>query len=314
MTTGSAFDALFQPGGDLLWGLIERIENRSWRVDRIKTLPPPTAALVRLAFLKTRYDNGGLLYVFECDHPACGRAICDALAHLGVTHIEMPATPARVWAAGAAVALHPLATLTVRQAVAPLNHAREIDRFGEAPVAGVRRFVATLSTTGLAGASALAPATVQEDFAPGQFFEMSDDQRLAAPSYEPMVSGLAVPAPASAFDLAVGLASPLEYDTRLIDAQAAKDEPSPPHRLDDRLLALHLRAGAAGRSALRGGDDTQRPAFAAVRAAGFVLVDESLKRADAGAARQGFAETAGRAAAARRGLRVVPEFEQVGQG
>ena len=84
MTTGSAFDALFQPGGDLLWGLIERIENRSWRVDRIKTLPPPTAALVRLAFLKTRYDNGGLLYVFECDHPACGRAICDALALVGL--------------------------------------------------------------------------------------------------------------------------------------------------------------------------------------------------------------------------------------
>jgi hypothetical protein len=36
-------------------------------MDRISKLPPPSAALVRLAFFKTRYDNGGLLYVFECD-------------------------------------------------------------------------------------------------------------------------------------------------------------------------------------------------------------------------------------------------------
>ena len=35
--------------------------------------------------------------------PALGvmiNAICDALSELGVRHVEMPATPARVWAAG----------------------------------------------------------------------------------------------------------------------------------------------------------------------------------------------------------------------
>jgi hypothetical protein len=80
MASTSSFDALFEsPGGDLLWGLIQRIENRQWRMDRITELPPQSAVLVRLAFLKTRYDNGGLLYVCECDGPGFGRAICDAL-------------------------------------------------------------------------------------------------------------------------------------------------------------------------------------------------------------------------------------------
>lgn len=39
----------------------------------------------------------------ECGHlgatPAVQSAVCDALAHLGVTHVDLPCTPARVWAA-----------------------------------------------------------------------------------------------------------------------------------------------------------------------------------------------------------------------
>jgi carbon-monoxide dehydrogenase large subunit len=31
--------------------------------------------------------------------PAIHNAVCDALAHLGVTHVDMPCTPERVWAA-----------------------------------------------------------------------------------------------------------------------------------------------------------------------------------------------------------------------
>jgi CO/xanthine dehydrogenase Mo-binding subunit len=31
--------------------------------------------------------------------PAVQSAVCDALAHLGVPHVDMPATPQRVWQA-----------------------------------------------------------------------------------------------------------------------------------------------------------------------------------------------------------------------
>jgi aerobic carbon-monoxide dehydrogenase large subunit len=31
--------------------------------------------------------------------PALWNAVCDALSHLGVTHIDMPTTPVRVWSA-----------------------------------------------------------------------------------------------------------------------------------------------------------------------------------------------------------------------
>ena len=51
--------------------------------------------------------------------------------------------------------------------------------------------------------------------------------------------------------LASGVASPLDYETRLVDAQAARDDPPPPYRLNDALLALHAQHGAAGRSVLR---------------------------------------------------------------
>jgi len=31
--------------------------------------------------------------------PAVQNAVCDALAHLGVVHVDMPCTPERVWTA-----------------------------------------------------------------------------------------------------------------------------------------------------------------------------------------------------------------------
>ena len=81
----SKFDSLFEKSEEgLFWGLIARIESRSWSMDRVMDLPPQSAALVRLAFLETRYNNGGLLYVFECDRPGFGRMIVDALRLVGL--------------------------------------------------------------------------------------------------------------------------------------------------------------------------------------------------------------------------------------
>jgi hypothetical protein len=80
-----------------------------------------------------------------------------------------------------------LATLQVRQRVAPLD--RTLDRFGTSVPSGARRFRITLATVGDVRTT-LTP--LQDRFAPAQFTAMSDDQKLSAPSFEPMTSGAAL--------------------------------------------------------------------------------------------------------------------------
>ena len=73
--------------------------------------------------------------------------------------------------------LDPLGQMRVKQQVVPLNTARDIDIFGGAPVAGARRFTVTRD----AGRRRTLPrAAHKAPFAPAQFFEMTDDEKLAA--------------------------------------------------------------------------------------------------------------------------------------
>jgi Family of unknown function (DUF6603) len=82
------------------------------------------------------------------------------------------------------VLAHPLATLEVRQRVAPLE--RTLDRFGTSVPSGARRFQITLATIGGVRAT-VNPLT--DRFAPAQFTAMSDDEKLSAPSFEELRSG-----------------------------------------------------------------------------------------------------------------------------
>ena len=83
--------------------------------------------------------------------------------------------------------LHPLGTLTVKQSVVPLN--LDISRFGQAAPAGARRF--TISSVSLGGQNQTT-RPVKDFFAPAQFFEMSDDEKLSRPSFEPMAAGVSI--------------------------------------------------------------------------------------------------------------------------
>ena len=76
--------------------------------------------------------------------------------------------------------VHPLADLRVSQRVVPLD--TDIDRFGSA-VPIQRRF-----TVSLVGASGV--ERVNEAFAPAQFRDMSDDEKLTAPAFEFLPAGL----------------------------------------------------------------------------------------------------------------------------
>ncbi|MCM3874150.1 MAG: hypothetical protein ND895_25970, partial [Pyrinomonadaceae bacterium] len=87
--------------------------------------------------------------------------------------------------AGTEVLLHPLGTLTVKQNVVPLN--LEITRFGQAAPAGARQF--RISSVSLGGENQTTE-TVKEFFAPAEYFEMSDDEKLSRPSFEAMTAGV----------------------------------------------------------------------------------------------------------------------------
>ena len=238
-----------------------------------------------------------------------------ALADAKSWTTELPAGQTRIVslresAADGALRVHPLGTLTVRQSVVPLNLTRDIDKFNDSPIAGARRFTLTRVVVGTdTGTETTGP--VQEDFAPAQFFEMSDDEKLASPSFEPMQAGLRIGSPAFAFNLGQGVASPLEYETRIVDRKAAVPPPpvGPKYVLTRARLELHAQNGAAGRSPLRREERriAVRP-FATVEPLRFAAVADDLALLPDANADVTFAEALSSAQLKRRSM-VVNDFE-----
>ncbi|HKV35778.1 MAG TPA: DUF6603 domain-containing protein, partial [Pyrinomonadaceae bacterium] len=158
------------------------------------------------------------------------------------------------------VLLHPLGTLTIKQGVVPLN--TTISRFGQAAPAGANRFQITTVNLG-SDNQTLAPVT--DFFAPAQFIEMSDDQKLSRPSFESMEAGVAFGSQEIVFSdqsddwLEV---KTIEFETWLIDddtkvphrSPAELPKPAQPkvfYQLSHDLLVKQAQFGAAGGSALR---------------------------------------------------------------
>lgn len=82
--------------------------------------------------------------------------------------------------------LHPLGGLVVRQRALPLNIS--LARVLNQPIARQRW---ALSAPSLApGVAAAAASAVQDEFPPAQFLDLSQDEKLSRPSFEPMDSGL----------------------------------------------------------------------------------------------------------------------------
>ena len=144
------------------------------------------------------------------------------------------------------VLLHPLGELAVRQRVVPLGI--EISRFGNTAPARERRFdVAVVGATGA--------APVEEFFAPAQFIDLADAERLRRPSFERMQAGVRVAATAVAWggkdNPALFAETDLAYETVVIDGAAApvREIESFDASADDLLLAAAI--GAVGRSPMR---------------------------------------------------------------
>jgi hypothetical protein len=151
----------------------------------------------------------------------------------------------RKLAAAETLVLDPLGILRVQQQVAPLNTGRDIDTYGGAPVAGARRFqvAATLQQ------QSQSVAAVRAQFAPAQYFTMSDDEKLAAPSFEEMDAGIAIGSIGMSFDEVVP--APLEYEAIVIDTLPQPATQGTRYVLPAGMLLALVNSGAAARAPIR---------------------------------------------------------------
>jgi hypothetical protein len=134
----------------------------------------------------------------------------------------------------------------VRQQVVPLDV--DIDLFRSARPAGARRFeITALEVNG----SNVARSTAREFFAPAQFFEMSDDEKLARPSFEELPAGTV--ADSDAFTHGQAVPSDLTYETFLIDKGNDRVRRLPRYDLSQVVLEAVAVFGATGEAPARTG-------------------------------------------------------------
>lgn len=136
---------------------------------------------------------------------------------------------------------HPMASLTFTQRRVPLR--RQLDKVNEARIDGPRRLDIVGVTLGDSATDAVHSAQ-KEQFAASQFFRMSDEDKLAKPSFEAMEAGERF-----AFDtFACGpaVSTPVDWETRDLSPK-----PGHLHRLGDigqMLQGEHLYATHPGAS------------------------------------------------------------------
>jgi hypothetical protein len=124
----------------------------------------------------------------------------------------------RIPTVSGAVLGHPGATLRIDQKICPLG--LTIQKFGAGAPSGDALFSITLVTT---DGTARTPTILTDEFAPAQFLNLSNDDELAAPSFEAFASGVALGDGA----LASGpiLSRPVVYETWLVDTPGGTPRP-----------------------------------------------------------------------------------------
>jgi hypothetical protein len=158
------------------------------------------------------------------------------------------------------VRVHPLGRFGVKQSIVPLNLTRDIEKFGSTTPSGARRFSVTSVTIGgtnvPVGAGAKESTPLRDFFAPAQFFEMTDDESIAAPSFDTMDAGLMIGVDDFTFSDADKVGVVLTYETILVDTDVPRPPRPPGKPPGDYSLELErfigqARFGAAARSEVR---------------------------------------------------------------
>jgi hypothetical protein len=150
------------------------------------------------------------------------------------------------------IPLHPLGKLSVKQTVVPLE--LQIAKFGAATPADARLFKINAVTVNSK------PATFDNErdfFAPAQFLDLSDDEKLAAPSFEPMVAGMTVGSASFIFTTIDGDIvedTSLKYETIILDKAndtSTSDAAAPTFVISPSVIRRQIALGAAARSDVR---------------------------------------------------------------
>ncbi len=115
------------------------------------------------------------------------------------------------------VRVHPVGTVAISQKVVPL--ALTIDRIGAQRPADGRTFAIAGVTVN--GASQPAPPVAEESFAPAQFFDLSDAEKLGSPSFKTFASGIRV-GDAARMRTGYAAAREVQYEIKYIDS--ARDQ------------------------------------------------------------------------------------------
>ena len=121
---------------------------------------------------------------------------------------------------------HPPARCVFVQQAVPLGLA--MDRFGDAVVAGPNQFDVEAVTVGGRPLTSVATLTgaqpVREHFARAQFVEVSEDERLTRPAYEPLDAG--VEFTSAGFDVSTRpVRMPMSFETRYLDLETGEIRP-----------------------------------------------------------------------------------------
>jgi hypothetical protein len=159
-----------------------------------------------------------------------------------VTLRETQATPVTL-------RVHPLAELTVRQRVVPLN--LTVTRFGNVPLAAPMVF--TVAASAGTAPTSLPSTPVRDAFALAQFQEMSDDEKLTRPAFEQQDAGLHVAAEDAAYQYDALPGSAIAYETLIIDPTRPADTTpaAQPYVMSTAVLDAVVSLGAAGQAAIR---------------------------------------------------------------
>jgi hypothetical protein len=164
---------------DLTWG-----ESRDTTLPPVAVMPLLTAELGKQTNWRAVLPSGNTLLV--------------SLRHLD--------------AAEAALVLHPVGMLQISQRLVPLG--LTLDKFGSQKPSDANFFTLDVTSPGLGKTRNL-----QEEFAPSQFQNFSDAQKLSQPGYVPLDSGIELAVGGVALASGTAITRNVRYDLTIIDTK-----------------------------------------------------------------------------------------------
>lgn len=216
--------------------------------------------------------------------------------------------------AEAQVALHPLGTLQISQRFAPLD--AKLDRVGAQRPSDANRFALTASSPVYAKR-----ADVTEQFAPAQFEDLSDDERLTRKPFEDRHGGVELSVADAQLESGAAVVRVARYDLITVDTNARRHR-FRFHFLSVLLFSHFLKGSAVARSVLSARSRTLRIPVAdgvQVKQESFTVALQATNRAfspaatfaSEGEAREWLATTVSADRRLAGTLHVLPHFEVV---